>query len=353
MDSTNGGKKPLGFFLPSALLRAIVHSTEDALITVDGSQNIVLFNRGAERIFGYDQDYVLGKPLNILIPERFRSEHSAHVSRFGESRTDARYMDGRSEIFGLRKSGDEFPAEASILHLTFERQPFFAAVVRDLTNSKRNERALQKSLDEKNVLLQEVHHRVKNNLQTIQSLLSLQSEALDNPDIAQAFLEAQNRVRSIALVHERLYRAGDFSKVDFSEYVKDLSRNLLATFRLSDRVTVDTKGVDAALPIEKSIPCGLILNELLTNAFKHAFPGSRRGTVRVAVKHLDKERSMLEVRDDGAGLSPEFDVLHANTLGIQLIINLAGQLKGEIDFANEPGGLAVRIEFPRAHGSPS
>ncbi len=209
-------------------------------------------------------------------------------------------------------------------------------------------RRVQASLAEKEVLLKEVHHRVKNNLQIISSLLDLQSaQAVEGPSVEQ-FRAARNRVRSMALVHERLYRSEDLGKVDFAAYIEGLADQLLQTYRMRpDSVQLKLQ-VDPGLqlPIDVAVPCALVLNELLTNCLKHAFPADRNGVIRVSLRAGERDLVALTVVDDGIGL-PEGvnDLSRARSFGLQLVAMLAGQLKATTVIQRN-GGTMVRLTFP-------
>jgi two-component sensor histidine kinase len=201
----------------------------------------------------------------------------------------------------------------------------------DLTRHKAAEKQIRSSLREKEVLLKEVHHRVKNNLQVISSLLSLQAQHLADPVARAMFGESQGRVRSIALVHEKLYQAKDLSHVRFDEYARELVEDLLHSLggagrSIDARIEVD----EVAMPVTTAIPCGLIVNELVTNALKHAFPPSRGGTIRVALRPREDDRLELSVDDDGIGLPPALDPRRTPSLGLDLVYTFAQQLEAEV-----------------------
>jgi two-component sensor histidine kinase len=216
-----------------------------------------------------------------------------------------------------------------------------------------NER-LQASLAEKEVLLKEIHHRVKNNLQVISSLLDLQSHHTIDPAAAEMFRDSQLRVRSLALVHERLYRAHDLARVDFAGYLEGLTDRLFQSYRVhaaSVRLDLRTGG-DVRLPIDLAVPCGLLVNELVSNCLKHAFAGRPGGTVRIEMRPEGERRLLLEVADDGVGLSDAVDLRQVGTFGLQLVAMLADQLKGTVAI-DRTGGTAFRIVFPVAKGDKS
>ena len=198
--------------LNEGLFRQILDTADDAVISVDQTQQIVLFNQGAERIFGYTACEALGRKLDLLLPRRFIDAHRMHIRDFSRSSTTSRRMAERSEITGLRKDGSEFPAEASISRVGVDGLTVYTVILRDITQRKAAEKRIHTSLREKEILLQEVHHRVKNNLQVISSLLSLQSRGIDNEPTRQHFQEIRQRVQTIALIHEQLYMSENFCR---------------------------------------------------------------------------------------------------------------------------------------------
>jgi PAS domain S-box-containing protein len=218
-------------------------------------------------------------------------------------------------------------------------------VFEDITIQKRMETVLWESLQEKESLLKEIHHRVKNNLQIISSLLRLQAGKIENP-VAKAALNAtQDRVRSMALIHEQLYRSENLAAVDMASYLKHLCQQLFRTLAATpETIHLRLELESVNLGVDQAIPCGLLVNELVTNAFKHAFPEDRGGEVRVELQpHEDGQRWCLRVADDGVGLPPDFDVQNMTSLGLKLIADLASQLGGTL--AINPGGNACGTVF--------
>jgi len=204
-------------------------------------------------------------------------------------------------------------------------------------------------LEEKEALLQEVHHRVKNNLQLISSLLNLQAVRVTDRSVAELFADSRNRVRSMALVHENLYRAGNFARIGMAAHVKNLCGHLARAYdvrRLAVELRVEVD--DVQLDMNRAVSCGLIINELVSNALKHAFPDGRTGCVRVGLDLVDEARCRLTVADDGVGIGPDFSVDEADSLGLQLVHDLTHQLHGTLEW-NRAGGTAFRILFD-AHG---
>jgi PAS domain S-box-containing protein len=197
---------------------------------------------------------------------------------------------------------------------------------------------LARSLKEREVLLQEVHHRVKNNLQVISSLINMQVRQLDAGSSRDALEQCQTRVLAIALIHEKLYQSKDYSAVHFAEYARSLAANVFHALGVSQTdITLEVAIDDIPLGVDRAIPCGLVLNELITNALKHAFPGGRRGTIRVSLGEIGGGRIRLRVDDDGKGLPPGFDIQRATSMGLQLVCTLAEQLEAELTVTGGAG----------------
>jgi two-component sensor histidine kinase len=214
-------------------------------------------------------------------------------------------------------------------------------------------RDLQNSVREKEVLLKEIHHRVKNNLQVIVSLLNLQSHYIEDAVARAAFNESQGRVRSIALVHEKLYQSKDVASVGFDEYVRMLVDSLCTSFG------ADRRGIsreveirdDVRLGVDTAIPCGLMINELVTNALKHAFPDGRGGCVRVMMQRGGADQIELEVGDDGVGLPPDIDLHNSRSLGLDLVFTFAQQLQARTEVRRD-GGTAFLFRFGTGQAHP-
>ncbi len=205
---------------------------------------------------------------------------------------------------------------------------------------------LSSSLNEKEVLLREIHHRVKNNLQVISSMFNLQVGRLRDPQMVEVLRESQNRLRSMGLIHEKLYRSEDLSQVDFSGYIESLASFLFQVYRFDPnqvRLHLDVEEIN--LPIDTAVPCGLLLNELIANALKHAFPAGRRGNLYVDLKRLPEENILLRVADDGIGLPMTADLSAGPSLGMTLVRALAEQLDGELE-VNREAGVEFRLVFP-------
>jgi len=216
----------------------------------------------------------------------------------------------------------------------------------ELGERERAEMALRASLREKEILLQEVHHRVKNNLQVIKSLLRLQAYTVMDPVLHELFRDSQNRVHAMALVHEQLYQAQDLAHIDFVTYLRDLAASVLRSYEVrSDQIALAIEIDDAvALDIDTAIPLGLILTELVSNSVKHAFRDGRAGTITIGL-HYDAEALVLAVGDNGIGLPKTLDLQTTGSLGLQLVGDLTDQLGGTVSI-DRPAGASFQIRIP-------
>jgi two-component sensor histidine kinase len=252
----------------------------------------------------------------------------------------------------MRGRGDiRIHCEIVISAARLEGRAVAVAIARDMADRRHDETRLRASLQEKEVMLKEIHHRVKNNLQVISSLLSIQSTYLADPRDAQNFQESRDRIRTMALVHEKLYQSNDLASVDFGPYVERLATNLFRSYTGSgSRVNLHIDVKDICLDADQAVPCGLIVNELVTNALKYAFPGGRNGTVTVAVRQ-DNDHYMLIVSDDGIGMRADFDMAETESLGLQLVNMLASQLDGTVAMDVSSGTkFTIRFRKPAAAG---
>jgi two-component sensor histidine kinase len=244
----------------------------------------------------------------------------------------------------LEKRGQERQLADRGVQLEEEVARRTEALTAEVTRRIQAERRIRASLAEKEVLLQEIHHRVKNNLQIVAGLLYLQAEQCEGEGVRRVLLENQQRIHSLALVHDEIYRSENMADIRLDHYLQNLAPDLLRACRGRDSIRLDLDTARLTLPLDTAIPCGLLLNELLTNAVRHAFAGREGGRVRVVLER-DDHHALLAVEDDGVGLPPHVDPAEGGTLGMRLITALAGQLGARVE-VDRSGGTAFRFRFP-------
>lgn len=326
---------------------ALLEAAPDAIVIVDPDGRLVLVNDQVERLFGYARNDLIGQPIEMLMPERFGERHVSHRQAFVRE-PRARPMGVALELFGRRRDGSEFPVEISLSPLQTGDELLIMAAVRNVTDRKALQARLQASVTEKELLLKELHHRVKNNLQVIASMLRLQSQESADPATAAAFSTSQDRVQTIAAMHESLRHSGDLAEVDMAGYVDRLIDGLRSAYGLdASRISVRTNVENLHLPMDIAVTCGLLVNELVSNAFKHAFPGGRRGEVAVTIARRDGGVCLLEVADTGVGLPAGIEPGTSRTLGLQIVTTLAAQLEGTLEI-HRGGGTRFVINTREA-----
>jgi PAS domain S-box-containing protein len=220
-------------------------------------------------------------------------------------------------------------------------------MARDITERKKAEELINASLKEKEVLMKEIHHRVKNNMTVISSLLNLQSGYIEDAQYKEMFNESMNRIKTMALIHEKLYRSKDLARIKFSDYIEDMADSIYKTYGLNfDQIKLKQNIEKTSFSIDVAIPCGLIVNELLSNSLKHAFPENREGEISVTLLTNDKDEIELTVGDNGVGMPEGLNFRHTDSLGMNLINGLVTQLQGKIELHTEKG-TEFRITFAR------
>jgi PAS domain S-box-containing protein len=325
-----------------AQLAAIVASSDDAIIgkTLEGV--ITSWNAGAQRLYGYTAEEVIGQSMALLVPSERSDELPAMLARLGKGEHLKHF-----ETVRMRKDGQRIDVSLCVspIHDANDCIIGAAIIARDITERKQVEADLKASLREKEVLLKEIHHRVKNNLQVVSSLLGLQAHMIQDPRLRIPFEDSQARIRTMALIHEQLYRSSTLAQIDFAAYLRDLANSVMRASHVGPgRLSLEISAETVYFPIETAIPCGLLLHELLSNCVKHAFPESRSGTIGIALHRHLQETFVLTVHDDGVGLPPGLDVYSTASLGLRLVHLLAAQLHGSLTFGSSQG-TTVTLSF--------
>jgi len=320
--------------------RDVVERANDGIVLIqDGVLRYA--NRRTAEMTGYAVEELIGTPFTTYIhPDELSVVAERYERRIGGKKVVPIY-----ESAVRHKDGRRIDVEFNAGLISYEGKPADLVIMRDICERKRAERQIQASLREKEILLKEIHHRVKNNLQVISGLLLLQSRELKDRQAIEMLAECQNRIKSMAMVHEELYRSQDLSQIRFGEYIQTLAADLVRSYKVDPHiVALKTDIEDILLGVDVAIPCGLILNELLANSLKHAFPCGRRGEIRVEFRRGQDSELMLTVSDNGIGFPQDVDFRKTSTLGLQLVNTLTDQLRGRVEL-DARRGTAFKIVF--------
>ena len=322
--------------------RALLDQSNDPIFLLKiPSGHFTDVNRSACELFGYSNS----KMLQMSLEDLLNAEEMVEIQRMFDVLIENKESSAKktfSSVFN-RIDGHKIPVEIGASIVNFTNELYIVMVVRDITERKEAEDNIRASLEEKKVLLREIHHRVKNNMQIISSLLNLQTRYIEDEKVVDILKESQNRVKSMAMIHETLYQSEGFAKIGFSGYVNNLVRYLLQSYVDRDHVNIITDLDEVFLDIDTAIPCGLIINELVTNSLKHAFPNRNKGQIRIGLMQ-SVDKFILEVKDNGIGFPELLDFRRTETLGLQLINSLVMQLDGIIEIKNN-NGTEFKIVF--------
>ena len=316
------------------LSRAVDQSIVSIIIT-DKNGNIEYVNPQFEKDSGYSSIEVLGKNPRIL--QSGRTGKKVYKEMWSLILNDKEW---RGEILNKKKNGELYWEYSSISPIKNEKGEItnFLAIKEDITEKKIIDEQLKDSLKEKEIMLREIHHRVKNNLQIISSLLKLQSSYIKDLEVVEYFNVSQYRIKSMALIHQQLYRSDSLNKIDFQEYLSTLSKDILSIyFNRSKKIEIDVDSKNIFFGIDTAIPCGLLISEMLSNSLKHAFPERKNGEIILKLTKLNGEKYNLLYRDDGVGLPHNFDFEKPDSMGMELIHSLVEQLDGTVEIKNESG----------------
>ncbi len=311
-----------------AYLDQLFKSAQEAIVMADNEGMALRINQEFTKLFGFTQDEAFGKALDELIAPKKLKKSAALI-------TEKVAKGERIAFESIRQHKDERMIAVSVLAspiVVGGKQIGTYGIYRDITERKKAEEQIKASLKEKEMLLQEIHHRVKNNMQIISSLLNLQSRHIKDKESLRLFKSSQNRVKSMALIHERLYQSKDFTRIDVADYVQNLTNHLFITYGISkDVIKLKISIRDIFLDIKTAIPCGLIINELVSNSLKHAFPNGKKGVIEISIRSLNKGEVELVVGDNGVGMPEDAKLRNTKSLGLYLVSMLAeDQLHGEI-----------------------
>jgi len=326
--------------------RTLVENMSEVILYVDNSDRILFANDNVTEMFGYDKTELAGQFAGeLLVDGEYRNIMNDRIKLRRHGFTD------RFEVKMRKKSGESLWVEISSAPLKDNSGNLIGSIgiYSDISERKTYENTIESSLQQKDMLLKEIHHRVKNNLQIISSLIKLQSSHVKDKEIHSLFAESQNRIKTMALIHEKLYRSKDISVIEFYDYIKNLVDSLYASYGISpDRVKAKIEFRSIYLDIDTAIPCGLIINELVSNCLKYAFPNLMKGNIFIDLTEQNDIEYKMIIKDNGAGIPENIDFNNSASLGLKLVKILSEQLGGSVELIRE-NGTEFRILFKKAN----
>ena len=319
----------------------IYKSTPEAILILDENNIVIDSNPSFEKLFLFKSHEIKGKFMEEqIVPEHFQNESKDMFDKISSGENVQKES--------IRTKRDGRPVNVLItgcrIKLSENKYGSYLIYI-DISKHKRSEEQMRSSLVEKEVLIREIHHRVKNNLQIISSLLHIQSSKITNDEMVSMFTDCQNRVKSIALIHEKLYQTNSFTRVDFDSYTMNLVYYLFRMFDVkSNKVSIRMNVENVFLPMDTAIPCGLIINELVTNSLKHAFTDDKHGEILIQAVYHSDNKFTLTIKDNGKGIPEDVDFNKSKTVGFNLINSLVRQLGGNLKI-NRNEGTEFNITF--------
>jgi two-component sensor histidine kinase/HAMP domain-containing protein len=319
--------------------RSFIDSATDGFTLLDSELNYIEINKSGLEIIGLDRKYFMGKNIVDVVPDIKKTGRYDKYKKVIKTSVPLLV----SDLIPNPKFGNKH-----IELKAFKVGDGLGIIFTDITERERAKEQIKASLREKEVLLREIHHRVKNNMQVIISLLRLQSDYTKEKQYSEMLEDSQSRIKSMALIHEKLYQSEDLTNIDFNGYVKDLGNRLFGSHGVSpEKIALNIEIEDVSLGLENAIPCGLIINELVSNSLKHAFPQEREGEIRITLRSINGDEIELTVSDNGVGIPEDLDLRNTESLGLHLVTILSeDQLDGKIEL-NRTGGTKFHIQFKR------
>lgn len=326
--------------------RTLLETAADAVVVIDNQGIIDSVNPATETMLGYSKEELIGQNINMLMPEPHQSTHTAYIHRYAKNHVP-RIMGNLREIEALHKDGSIIPVDISVTEMEIQGQILFTGIIRDISERKQTQARLLASLAEKDIVLRELHHRVKNNMQVISSLLSLQARyaKINNPQ--EALQESRQRIRAMAMIHERLYGSDDLALVDFLDYLRYLADRLSRIYHeIGSDIKIQVSGEPLQLPIDHALPSALISNELITNTIKHAYSsGQAERLLEIRIANVSASQAQIIFRDYGRGIDPTILNTEPKTLGLVIVNALTRQLGGIMKLESL-NGMVATLTFP-------
>ena len=322
--------------------RTLFEGSPDAVFLADPkSRKINDANSAASNLLLRSKKEIIGMHQSELHPPRMeeyvREKFDLHVRQKGSPVA--------VESLVIRSDEKEIPVEVLAQKTVIAGKPVFQGIFRNITERKRAEELIKTSLREKEVLLRELHHRVKNNVQVMASLLRLQTRNIKNAKMQEMIKGYLGRIHSMGLIHEKLYQSEDLARINLAQYIRRLAVHLFHTYGVNaNAVELKTEIEEIFLDINKAIPLGLIINEIVSNSLKHAFPADKKGEVFITIQSADEEKGMLTIKDTGVGIPKNVDFKNPKSLGLQLVNDLIDQIGGTLEVIREKGAI-FKITF--------
>jgi len=323
----------------NSIFEQITNNNWDAIVMADLEGNVIYANKAANKLYGFDEGELVGKHVDI-----FNAQISHETGNIIQEIISKGGWSG--EIVQKKKDNSNFTALLTVT-MNYDNQgnPIgYTSNSKDVSARIEDEKKLRKALKEKQLLLDEIHHRLKNNLAIINAMLQMQSMNSDDIQLKSSLKDSQSRIKTTALVHEMLYENDSLVEIEFDKYIERLTKEIEKSYKAKDKkINVRSKLDSIKLDIQNAIPCGLILNELITNAYKHAFTAKEEGNIDIIINQTENN-IVLSVEDNGTGLPPGFDLENINSTGFNIVKSLAIQLDGELS-ANGLEGSIIKLSF--------
>ncbi|MEX1123309.1 MAG: histidine kinase dimerization/phosphoacceptor domain -containing protein, partial [Balneolales bacterium] len=318
----------------------VLENSQNEIIMFDADTlNLVYVNKGARDNLGYSHEKLKSMPAYQIQPGFDEESFRRHVRPLVEGRKNKLMY----ETYHQRSDGSTYDVEEHLQLLESNGEKLLVSIVIDITDRKDREKQIKNSLHEKDLLLGEVHHRVKNNLAIVSSLLNLQASNAENETLKIQFKESESRIKAMAMIHQMLYEQENFSEIDFGLYLKKLIKYVENNYKGNTFVKTEVQAAGISYNISTAVPCALIVNELITNAYKHACDGKMDCLIKVSLTQKDNVNTLI-VSDNGSGLPSEFSLAKSNSLGMTLVKGLTDQLKGDLKVRQE-GNTAFIVTF--------
>ncbi|MEX0724287.1 MAG: PAS domain S-box protein [Gracilimonas sp.] len=330
------------------LLESVVTNTNESVVITEAEpselpgRKIIFVNEAFTELTGYDKEFAIGRTLSFLNGPKTDQEERLKLRAAMQ-----KYEPAEAELLNYKNNGEEFWIKISMVPVTDNKGNYthWVSIGRDVTEERKYQSRIRASLDEKETLLAEIHHRVKNNLAVVSGMMQLQAFDSENKELQTKLFDSVARIKTMATVHELLYQSNSFSQLEFSDTLKKLVENISETLQKDGEIELDINCEHIKLNINQAIPAALIVNEVLTNAYKHAFSDKKKGKIEFKVAEKD-QLVCIEITDNGIGI-PKNKLSEGGSLGLHLITALTGQINGTNEYVNFGDGTTFKLEFER------